>query len=269
MGDFAKDSIAAGATLVTAFLGTAVSRYLKGTSSFPSLKSYKLLFKHSQHGTPWPVKNDLWRRDDVWGSVFLCGPNSGAYLEQVKDRLPEGLAHISDDLLHGKTGAPHPYMDGAALTHEIAAGRIFVASYPVLKGMSLSPADAERFGQKFLAEGAMCLLRARPATSATPFQFLPLCITLESERGSGAPLFLPTDPEYEWLNARCHLMNASAQSHQIGTHYGYSHAASEAVCIATFKRFSQAHPIRRLLLPHVQFTLAINGAARKSLVNAA
>ena len=57
------------------------------------------------------------------------------------------------------------------------------------------------------------------------------------------------------------------QFHQVATHYISCHAAMEAYCMATMRNIPDAHPLYKLLRPHYRYTMAINSAARGSLIN--
>ena len=57
------------------------------------------------------------------------------------------------------------------------------------------------------------------------------------------------------------------QFHQLGTHYLACHAAMEAYGVATMRNLPDAHPVYKLLQPHFRYTIGINSAARRSLIN--
>ena len=57
------------------------------------------------------------------------------------------------------------------------------------------------------------------------------------------------------------------QFHQLSTHYFSCHAAMEAYAVATMRNLPDSHPILKLLRPHFRYTMAINTAARASLIN--
>ena len=57
------------------------------------------------------------------------------------------------------------------------------------------------------------------------------------------------------------------QFHQLSTHYIACHATMEAYSVATMRNIPDAHPLFRLLVPHFRYTIGINKAARKVLIN--
>ena len=58
-----------------------------------------------------------------------------------------------------------------------------------------------------------------------------------------------------------------SQYHQLSTHYIACHATMEAFAMATMRNIPDDHPLFRLLVPHFHYTMAINHAARKRLIN--
>ena len=57
------------------------------------------------------------------------------------------------------------------------------------------------------------------------------------------------------------------QVHQLSTHYFSCHAMMEAYSMITNRNLPDPHPIYKLLRPHFRYTMAINTAARASLIN--
>ena len=53
----------------------------------------------------------------------------------------------------------------------------------------------------------------------------------------------------------------------MSTHYIACHATMEAYGVATMRNIPDAHPLFRLLVPHFRYTIGINHAARKVLIN--
>ena len=57
------------------------------------------------------------------------------------------------------------------------------------------------------------------------------------------------------------------QHHQLSTHFISCHAVMEAYGVATMRNLPDAHPVYKLLRPHFRYTMAINHAARRNLIN--
>jgi len=70
----------------------------------------------------------------------------------------------------------------------------------------------------------------------------------------------------EWLLARAWAQNGSAVIHQMISHWLRTHATSEPFAIATKRQLSQAHPLYKLLDPHLKYTIGINAKARDRLI---
>ena len=61
-------------------------------------------------------------------------------------------------------------------------------------------------------------------------------------------------------------ISSHLQFHQLSTHYLSCHAAMEAYCMGLMRNIPDAHPIYKLLRPHMRYTMAINTKARESLL---
>jgi arachidonate 15-lipoxygenase len=79
------------------------------------------------------------------------------------------------------------------------------------------------------------------------------------------PVFGPGDGE-AWTRAKILVNCADANHHELVSHLSHTHLLVEPFAIATPRRLPEAHPIRRLLSPHFEGTLAINDAAQRTLI---
>nr|QPA19686.1 13-lipoxygenase [Taxus x media] len=74
-----------------------------------------------------------------------------------------------------------------------------------------------------------------------------------------------------WKVAKAHCpsnrLHSDAGSHQLANHWLRTHACLEPYIIAAHRQLSAMHPIFKLLLPHMRYTLEINADARQCLIN--
>nr|KAJ0200266.1 hypothetical protein LSAT_V11C600317420 [Lactuca sativa] len=71
-----------------------------------------------------------------------------------------------------------------------------------------------------------------------------------------------------WKMAKAQVLSHDSAYHQLVSHWLRTHCVMEPYIIATNRHLSQMHPIRRLLLPHLRYTMQINALARLALINA-
>lgn len=82
----------------------------------------------------------------------------------------------------------------------------------------------------------------------------------------GGPIFTPKDTKSQWMYAKMVVRNADSQFHQLCDHWLNAHAISEVNSIAINRSLSRVHPLYRLLINHLKYTIAINTFARSNLV---
>nr|KYP76388.1 hypothetical protein KK1_020629 [Cajanus cajan] len=71
-----------------------------------------------------------------------------------------------------------------------------------------------------------------------------------------------------WRLAKAHVLAHDSGYHELISHWLRSHCAMEPFIIATHRQLSCMHPIYRLLLPHLRYTMEINSLAREVLISA-
>ncbi|KAG8506229.1 Arachidonate 15-lipoxygenase, partial [Galemys pyrenaicus] len=86
--------------------------------------------------------------------------------------------------------------------------------------------------------------------------------------GSSPPLlFVPTDPPMVWLLAKCWVRSSDFQLHELQSHLLRGHLMAEVFAVATMRCLPSLHPVFKLVIPHLRYTMEINARARNGLVS--
>ncbi|CAJ1067413.1 polyunsaturated fatty acid 5-lipoxygenase [Xyrichtys novacula] len=217
-------------------------------SSWSSLEDFKEIFiriktPHSEY----VMKH--WEEDLLFGYQFLngCNPIMIQKCTKLPDKFPVTHGMVSASLERGIT-----------LEQEIEAGNIFIVDYEVLDGVAANNTDPNT--PQYLA-APICLLY-----NNTQNKILPIAIQLGQTPGRDMPIFFPTDSQHDWLLAKMWVRSSDFQYHQTITHLLRTHLMSEMFAIAMFRQLPAVHPVYKLLIPHVHFTIAINSKAREQLI---
>ncbi|XP_072247074.1 polyunsaturated fatty acid 5-lipoxygenase [Leuresthes tenuis] len=189
-----------------------------------------------------------WKEDFMFGYQFLngCNPVIIQKCAKLPDKFPVTHEMVSVSLEREMT-----------LEQEIEAGNIYIADYEVLDGIKANSTDPCTL--QFLA-APICLLY-----KSTRNKILPIAIQL-GQTPEDNPIFLPTDGQYDWLLAKIWVRSADFQHHQTITHLLRTHLMTEVFAIAMYRQLPAVHPVYKLLIPHIRFTIAINTKAREQLI---
>uniref|UniRef100_A0A8C9SR97 Arachidonate 15-lipoxygenase type B n=1 Tax=Scleropages formosus TaxID=113540 RepID=A0A8C9SR97_SCLFO len=189
-----------------------------------------------------------WKEDSFFGYQCLNGCNP-LMLRRVQ-RVPPNMAVTADML--------QPFLsEGSSLEQEMEKGTIFLLDYEVLEGVLSNIINGK---QQYLT-APLCLLHCDHQGLLKP-----IAIQLQQTPGPQNPVFLPSDPEPDWLLAKIWVRCADFQCHQLISHFLRTHLLGEVCCIATLRQLPEIHPLYQVLMPHVQTTLQINIQARTSLL---
>uniref|UniRef100_A0A8C1HZ32 Arachidonate 5-lipoxygenase-like n=1 Tax=Cyprinus carpio carpio TaxID=630221 RepID=A0A8C1HZ32_CYPCA len=187
-----------------------------------------------------------WNQDYMFGYQFLngCNPVMIRKCMQLPDKFPVTHKMVEGCLKTGHT-----------LREELQAGNIYIADYEILKGV---PASSS---QRYLT-APICLLYKNDLN-----QIVPIAIQLSQTPGETSPIFLPSDNKFDWMLAKMWVKSSDFNVHQLVTHLLKTHLFSEVFEMAIYRQLSAIHPVYKLLMPHVRFTIAINAEAREKLIS--
>ncbi|XP_056147851.1 polyunsaturated fatty acid 5-lipoxygenase [Lampris incognitus] len=190
-----------------------------------------------------------WKEDFMFGYQFLNGCNPVIIQKCIKlpDKFPVTHEMVAFCLERDMT-----------LEQEIEEGNIYIADFEVLDG--ISPNGTDPCTQQYLA-APICLLYRNAQN-----KILPLAIQLKQTPGEDNPIYLPSDSQYDWLLAKIWVRSADFHVHQTVTHLLKTHLMSEVFGVAMYRQLSAVHPVYKLLIPHIRFTIAINTKAREELI---
>ncbi|XP_032872247.1 LOW QUALITY PROTEIN: arachidonate 5-lipoxygenase-like [Amblyraja radiata] len=189
-----------------------------------------------------------WHEDRFFGYQFLNGSNP-LLIKQCKE-IPEKFP-VTEQMVGPFLGP------NTSLQQEVQKGNIYLVDYEILDGIK---ANSEA-GHKYLG-APMCLLYVNPIND-----LLPIAIQNTQHPGPECPIFLPSDSKPDWSLAKMWVRNSDVQVHQLVSHLLRTHLFGEIFGIATLRRLASAHPIFKLLMPHVKYTFHINIAARDLLIS--
>uniref|UniRef100_A0A2K6AAS1 Arachidonate 15-lipoxygenase n=1 Tax=Mandrillus leucophaeus TaxID=9568 RepID=A0A2K6AAS1_MANLE len=143
---------------------------------------------------------------------------------------------------------------------KLAGGTLFEADFSLLDGIK---ANVILCSQQYLA-APLVMLKLQPDGKLLP---MVIQLQLPSAGSPPPPLFLPTDPPMVWLLAKCWVRSSDFQLHELQSHLLRGHLMAEVIAVATMRCLPSIHPIFKLIIPHLRYTLEINVRARTGLVS--
>uniref|UniRef100_A0A673SXN9 Arachidonate 5-lipoxygenase n=1 Tax=Suricata suricatta TaxID=37032 RepID=A0A673SXN9_SURSU len=190
-----------------------------------------------------------WQEDLMFGYQFLngCNPVLIQRCTKLPKKFPVTTAMVECSLERELT-----------LEQEMEQGNIFIVDFELLDGIDANKTDPCTL--QFLA-APICLLYKNLAN-----KIVPIAIQLNQVPGDKNPIFLPSDAKYDWLLAKIWVRSSDFHVHQTITHLLRTHLVSEVFGIAMYRQLPAVHPIFKLLVAHVRFTIAINTKAREQLI---
>nr|XP_033503740.1 hydroperoxide isomerase ALOXE3-like [Epinephelus lanceolatus]XP_033503741.1 hydroperoxide isomerase ALOXE3-like [Epinephelus lanceolatus] len=187
---------------------------------------------------------DHWKEDAFYGFQFLNGlnPNVIKRCSELPSNFPVTEEMVSPFLV-----------EGSSLEEEMEKGNIFLYDQKKMDGI---PPRANN-GEPLHVTAGLCLLYLNPAN-----KLMPIAIQLHQQPSEQNPIFLPSDPETDWLLAKMFIKNADSMDHQAVQHLMNTHLLAEVFTVAAVRCFSEIHPLYKLLFPHFRYTLDVNIGAR-------
>nr|XP_043625324.1 lipoxygenase 3, chloroplastic-like [Erigeron canadensis] len=206
-------------------------------------------------------------RDDELGRQTLAGTNPTS-IERLKvfppvSKLdPSKYGPLESDL---KEENIISHLNGMSVQQAMDEGKLFILDYhdiylPFLERINTQE-DRKSYGTRTIF------------VLTTIGTLKPIAIELSlPPKDNNIPLKQvltpPVDATTNWLwqLGKAHVCSNDAGVHQLVNHWLRTHACMEPFIIATHRNLSKLHPIFKLLRPHLRYTLAINAAARESLI---
>ncbi|XP_056302881.1 hydroperoxide isomerase ALOXE3 [Danio aesculapii] len=222
-----------------------MKKLAKKADQWPNIKYMKRAFRPSKT----PISKYVylhWKDDDFLGHQLLNGPNP-LMLRRCSE-LPLNFA-VSDDMVL-------PFLDsGTSLNVEMKKGNIFLCDYKRLADLQTQVIN----GKQQFVTAPLCLFYKNQEG-----KLLPIAIQLQQEASEHSPVFLPSDSELDWLTAKLYVRNADCLEHQAALHL--RSLLAETFTLSLLRNLPAAHPIHKLLVPHIRYTLQMNSLVRDRLI---
>nr|DAZ89671.1 TPA_exp: arachidonate 15-lipoxygenase [Tamandua tetradactyla] len=234
------------ASLAKGLAELAIKDSLNALTTWNDLEDFNRIFWCGQSKLAGRVR-DSWKEDALFGYQFLNGANPVLLRRSVhlpvRLVFPPGMEELK-----------------AQLEQELQGGTLYEADFALLDGIKANKLLCK---QQHLA-APLVMLKLQPDG-----KLLPMVIQLQVPHleSSPPPLFLPTDPPMTWLLAKCWVRNSDFQLQELQSHLLRGHLMAEVIVMATMRCLPSIHPIFKLLIPHLRYTLEINIRARTGLVS--
>jgi len=191
-----------------------------------------------------------WDTDQGMGQQMLT--SAASFMFKECKEVPEYFNVTDEDL---KSHFP----DGASIESEIAAGKLFISDFSSFyaEDKNLVYRELEN-GEPCQVAPAICLFYVNDSLG-----FVPIAIQLKP---NDKDYLFTADGSLKWLLAKMYYRNASFSIYEWIIHYAMTHATIEAFQVGIFRNLSQAHPMYKLLRPHVRTVAAMGALARETLI---
>ncbi len=212
-----------------------------------TLKQYDDLFL----SLPIPEIADHLQSDKFFAELRVAGFNP--LMLTRMDTVPDNF-RITDEAFRAAPGFEHDSLAAA-----MGEGRLYIADYGALDVLQPGETPAHKFVYTPIA------LFGVPAGNPPKNPLAPIAIQTGQDPGSDA-LFGPGDGD-DWEKAKTCVQSSDGNYHELVSHLGRTHLLVEPFVVATHRNLEPSHPIAKLLMPHFEGTIFINGLAVDFLVN--
>ncbi|XP_075315422.1 hydroperoxide isomerase ALOXE3-like [Odontesthes bonariensis] len=192
--------------------------------------------------------SEHWKEDDFFGFQFLNGVNPNV-IERCS-KLPPNFP-VTEEMVK-------PFLrDGSTLKTEMEKGNIFLCDQKIMDGIPAWTKD----GNSLHMTAGLCLFYMNPES-----KLMPIAIQLYQQPSEQNPIFLPSDPETDWLLAKLYVRSVDMMEYEAVHHLMNTHYLAEVFAVATLRCLPVIHPLYKLLIPHFRYTLQINTIGRQILL---
>ncbi|KAK5852920.1 hypothetical protein PBY51_006753 [Eleginops maclovinus] len=230
---------------------TGIELKVKGlygsTAQWETIEDIKKIFWYKKT-TMSEYVAEHWTEDDFYGYQFLNGVNPGV-IKRCSE-LPTNFP-VTEEMVK-------PFLEeGSSLQKEMEKGNMFLYDQKKMDGIPPRVYNSEPLH----VTAGLCLFYSNWEN-----KLMPIAIQLNQQPSEKNPIFLPSDPETDWLLAKMFIKNADCMDHESVHHLVRTHFLAEVFAVAALRRFPAIHPFYKLLFPHFRHTLHINTRARVSLL---
>ena len=197
-----------------------------------------------------PAVAQVLHDNDVFAYMRVGGPNP-MLIKQVRSLPPK--FPLSDAQYRQAMGSDDSLLAAAN------AGRLYLLDYEGLGDMApLGPVNKPLTGTGY--GYAPIALFARPSNGRS---LVPVAIQC-GQNPLLSPIFVRVDDAaqaqayWAWQSAKTAVQVADFNYHEMFVHLGRTHLMSEAFAMATQRQLAVAHPLSRLLAPHLEGAMFIN-----------
>ncbi len=194
---------------------------------------------------PRPASVKHWREDwfFAWQRIAGCNPILIEGCSQLPNHFPLSQAAFA---AAGATGS---------LEAAVAEGRLFLVDYSMMADVQTGQTHGR---QKYLAAPIAAFVSGDDG-------LMPVGIQCGQKPTEETPIYTPADG-VAWQMAKTSVQVADGNFQGIVSHLGYCHLVMESVIISAQRQLSSEHPLKVLLKPHFEFTLAANDVAKRTLI---